>query len=1146
MYPMSEPVFRILGDLEVVGRTAPITVGGRRRRALLAHILVNAGRRLSLDSICDAVWDGHPPAAAPSTVRTYISQFRRLDGDGAGLRIEPDPSGYRIVLGRGLLDAAAFEDRLDAALEREHPSDRLKQLEPALALWRGAALSEFADSEWARVEAQRLDAQRQVALVTRFDALLALGRHAECVGELDAAVASSPFDEGLAARLALARYRSGRPSHALHDLAALRRRLVEELGLSPSTEITDLERRILDHDPALAHSPNESEAIADEVTDGAALPTAPALPRGTVTFLFTDVEGSTRMLHELGAEAYAEVLSTHRSVITDAVGTHGGVVFGSEGDALFCAFSSTPAAVEAARDAQRALRAAHWPLPLRVRMGLHTGEALVVGDDYVGSSVHIVARIAATGHGGQVVASETCRSLAPEAGWVDLDTHRLKDVDRPQHLYQLIVDTEDVFAPLATSENVPTNLPEPVDGFVGRSEDVAELAAQLTEVRLITLTGPGGVGKTRLAVETARESRAAHPGGVHLVELAQLTAGGDVGGSVLRTLVDAGGRGADLPSVVADLADSSSTLLVLDNCEHVVEATAGLIDELLTSQPTLRILATSREPLRVRGEHVRHVPPLSTSSGTGNDSTAGRSPAEQLFVARTAAATGRSVADADEAVVRRICQDLDGLPLAIELAASRTSSLALVDIAERLGNRFALLRSTRAGDDARHRTLAGVVDWSYELLSSPDRLLFNRLAVFADPFTLEAAEAVGAGGSIASESVLEGLGNLVDKSLVQLTTVEGTPAYRMLATLRAYGKQRLEESGALDDAEQQLIDWAMDIVAGLERDMRTARQDAALRGVIVHRGNLRLAHQLERVRGRAVTALRIVASAPIDIPAERARLIDLLTPLVEADGTIDDATRADVLGRAHLAASNLEFERGEFAAGVDHARRAGVVFRQLGDESSTAWASFLETFGAWGIGDLDRARAAIDAARSGFAQIDDRVGAANAAWAAILLDPDLDRAEELGESAEAELRSIDSPFGLAHCLESRALVDLQIDRVDRAAPQLAEALGIFADLRTQGCTAHCLEAIAACVAAVDPRAAGRTTAELLGAAESLRMAGGHRHRPWELGGQRAALELLRRTMSEQELDAAIAAGRDHELSSATDLALRALTAVVEP
>ena len=1140
---MTEPAFRILGNLEVAGRTGPVAVGGRRRRALLAHLLVHTGRRLSLDSICDAVWDGEPPAGAPSTVRTYLSQFRKLDGDGAGLLIEPNPSGYLVTLDRGKLDATAFEDRLDAALQAADPSERLEHLEAALALWRGSALAEFADSDWASAEAQRLRAQRQVAIAARFDALLALGRHDECVGDLDVAVAASPFDERLAARLALARYRSGRPSDALSDLAALRRRLVDELGLSPGAEVTDLERRILDHDPSLAHTPIEPEpASATEETGSPSPPTSTELPDGTVTFLFTDLEGSTRMLHQLGAEAYAEVLGNHRSLISDAVIEHGGVVFGSEGDALFCAFSSTPDAVSAASDAQHALRTADWPLPVRVRMGLHTGEALVVGDNYVGSTVHVVARIAATGHGGQVVASDACRSLAPDASWLDLDTHRLKDVERAQRLHQLVVDRDDAFPPLATTENVPTNLPESVDDFVGRSDDVAALTAQLTDARLVTLAGPGGVGKTRLAIETASESRAAHPGGVHLVELARLGAGGDVAGSVLRTLVDAGGRGDDLPSVLADLTGDSSTLLLFDNCEHVVEATAALIDGILASHPNLRVLATSREPLRVRGEHVRQVAPLSTSSKIESDAGSGRSPAEQLFITRTEAATGRPVNDADAAIVRRICDDLDGLPLAIELAASRTTSLALVDIAERLENRFALLRSTRSGDDARHRTLAGVVDWSYELLSSPDRLLFNRLAVFADPFTLGAAEAVGAGGSIDTDAVLDGLANLVNKSLVQLTTIEGVPAYRMLGTLRAYGRRRLEEADALDEAERRFTNWAVGVTAGLERDMRTARQDAALRDVIVHRGNLRFAHELLLEAGHVVDALRIVTSAPIDIPAERARLIDLLMPLVEADEGINEATRANVLGRASLAASNLEFERGEFAAGVDHARRAGEVFRQLGDESSSAWASFLETFCAWGTGDLDGARAAIDAARAGFAAIDDRVGAANAAWAAILLDPDLDRADELGESAEVELRSIDSPFGLAHCLESRALVDLQTDRVDQAATRLAEALGIFTDLRTQGCLAHCLEAIAACVAASESSAAGRTAGELLGAAESLRVAGGHRHRPWELGGQRAALELSRQTLSEQELDAAMAAGRAHELSSATDLALRALGA----
>jgi hypothetical protein len=311
--------------------------------------------------------------------------------------------------------------------------------------------------------------------------------------------------------------------------------------------------------------------------------------------------------------------------------------------------------------------------------------------------------------------------------------------------------------------------------------------------------------------------------------------------------------------------------------------------------------------------------------------------------------------------------------------------------------------------------------------------------------------------------------------------------------------------------------------------MRTSRQDESLRAVVPHQGNLRTALGAQLDRGEFVNALRIVASVPVDVAPERCRLIDELVPLVESSS---DNRRDEVLGRAHLAASNLEFERGGFQAGADHGRRAGEVFEALGDARSVAWSSFLETFGAWGVGDIERARAAISDARRRFEDLGDRVGQANAAWAAILLDPDFRRADELGEFAESELRSIDSPFALAHCLEARALVDLQQDRIDRAGPWLREALEIFGRLRISGCVAHCLEASAAFAVASHGGVRPAQVAELLGAADGLRTASGHRHRPWELGGQRAALTALRRSMTGDELERAVAAGRGHRLESA--------------
>ena len=579
---VGSPPFAILGKLEVRSRAGAEQVGGRRRRQLLAYLLVNAGGRVSIDGICDAVWEGVPPSGAAATVRTYISQFRRIDVDGPSLVIDADGSGYDIGLDRAGLDSTCFEDRLRGS-DRLEGHGRLEALESALALWRGPALVEFLGAEWSDVEASRLERLREVAVKERFDTLLALGRHSDCLADLAAAVAHAPLDEQLSTQLALAHYRNGQVSEGLGELSSLRRRLADELGISPGTEAIELERRMIERTPDL-DPPSGQERAG---TGGAAR----RLPSGTVTFLFTDVEQSTRLLDELGDRAYADVLAEVRAIISAAVEDAGGVVFGSEGDALFCAFESTSSAARAAIGAQRSIGDHRWPLALR--MGAHAGEALVVGDDYVGATVHVAARIAAAAHGGQVVASDACRLLDPDHAWLDLGRHRLKDVDRPQHLYQL--DTGGgPFPPLATAENVPTNLLASLDPFVGRAEECRHLVALLGEARLVTLVGTGGVGKTRLAMEASRELRAANPGGVYVIELAQLSLEESVEAVITNTLLDQGGYGIDLWSVTSSLIGDDPTLLVLDNCEHVLDRVGGVASELLGRFPSLRVLATSR------------------------------------------------------------------------------------------------------------------------------------------------------------------------------------------------------------------------------------------------------------------------------------------------------------------------------------------------------------------------------------------------------------------------------------------------------------------------------------------------------------------------------------------------------------------------
>jgi predicted ATPase len=472
------------------------------------------------------------------------------------------------------------------------------------------------------------------------------------------------------------------------------------------------------------------------------------LPHGTVTFLFTDIEGSTRLLHDLGAEAYADKLAEHRRVLRDAFERHGGVEVDTQGDAFFVAFPTAPGALEAAREAQA-------DLGLPVRMGLHTGTPLLTEEGYVGADVHRAARIAASGHGRQVLVSAATAALLGSDELRDLGDHRLKDLSAPERIFQL---GRDDFPPLKTLYR--TNLPVPATHFLGRQHELAEIRHLLgrQDVRLVTLTGAGGSGKTRLALQAAGEAAEAYPDGVWWVPLAPLADPADVGPAAARAL----GGGGSLP----ELVDGRGLLLLLDNFEHVVEA-APEVAAVLSECPNAGVLVTSRERLRVQGEHVYPVPVLE------------RAEARRLFVTRARAAQPDFAADEQ---VDELCARLDDLPLALELAAARTSLLSTSQLLERLGNRLDLLRGGRDAE-IRQQTLRATIEWSYELLEEDERNLLAALSVFRGGWTLDAAEQV-------ADADLELMQSLVDKSLVRRWE---TGRFAMLETIREFAAEQLAE-----------------------------------------------------------------------------------------------------------------------------------------------------------------------------------------------------------------------------------------------------------------------------------------------------------------------------------------------------------------
>ena len=556
-------------------------------------------------------------------------------------------------------------------------------------------------------------------------------------------------------------------------------------------------------------------------------------PSGTVTFLFTDIEGSTRQWEE--SPAMSKRVDDHFAVLREAVDRAGGEVFATMGDGIAAAFASAEAAVRAAMWAQSRM----GPTGLAVRMGIHTGEVELVDGDYRGRPVNRAARIMAVGSGGQILVSEVAAALV-QAGpaaveLVDLGTHRLRDLAEPERLWQVVhPDLERAFPAVRGVDSYTNNLPVQRSSLVGREHDVDDVVAQFERFRIVTLTGVGGVGKTRLALHAAADLLPQFTN-VWFVELAGVADPDDVADLIARTVGAA--VVADPLDATAALMLGQATLLVLDNCEHVIERAAEVVDELTSRCPHLSVLATSREMLDVDGERVVAVAPLEPE-GT----------AVELFRQR-AAATGADLGAVSETTMAEICRRLDGLPLAIELAAAWTATLGLPAILDGLDDRLDMLRAGRRRAEDRHGTMRATIEWSYRLLEADEQQLFCWLAVFPGGAELDAATFVAARLGIDTGSATERIGSLVQKSMVALELAEGGGRFRMLETVRAFALERLDAAAERVEALRALAGWMTTITdlpyddpssAAVERNaIRLEREADNWRAAMTLAGRLR-------------------------------------------------------------------------------------------------------------------------------------------------------------------------------------------------------------------------------------------------------------------------------------------------------------------
>jgi len=532
-----------------------------------------------------------------------------------------------------------------------------------------------------------------------------------------------------------------------------------------------------------------------------------------MTLLFSDIEGSTRLLRRAG-DGYAELLLRHRTIVRGAITASGGEEQGTEGDGFFVLFDRPSAACEAALSIQSGLAGEPWPpeCEIRVRVGLHTGE-IEFRDWWVGMAIHEAARIGAAAHGGQTLVSEALRGVVADnlpggATLTDLGRYRLKDIDHPIRLYQLNdVGWRAQFPPLRalSALRLANNLPMRMSSFIGRDHELAELRRRLDSARLVTLTGAGGCGKTRLALETGAALLDGSGDGVWLVELAPVGDADSVATAVANVMGVRGDPTRPTLETLVEAVHDQSMLLILDNCEHVIEAAAGLADALLRACPGVAVLATSREALRVEGEHVYRVPSLAVPPAeTDDQDVICASESVRLLMERAGEQGHGVVLDRDGAIVAaRICRQLDGIPLAIELAAARLRSLSLGDLERHLDERLQLLTGGSRLARPRHRTLRALIDWSWDLLTSSEQSMLARLSVFGGGFDLAAAEAVAPGETAQGEAALEHLDAFVDKSLVQADRSTEAVRYRLLETVRHYAAEKLSQGGDVADRTRQ-------------------------------------------------------------------------------------------------------------------------------------------------------------------------------------------------------------------------------------------------------------------------------------------------------------------------------------------------------
>jgi len=786
-------------------------------------------------------------------------------------------------------------------------------------------------------------------------------------------------------------------------------------------------------------------------------PAQPANPSGTVTLAFTDIEGSTSLLQTLG-DRYPAVLADHHRLIREAFAKHGALERGSAGDGLYFVFQAAGSAVQAAVDGQLAVAAWQWPDNTRVRdrMGLHTGEPVQATEGYIGLDVHRAARICAAGHGGQILVSQTTRDLVagqihPPMGLIDLGSHRLRSLEGPaQRLFQVTgPGLEAEFPPPRTSEAPRNNLRLEVTSFIGREREIEQAAGILEHTSLLTLTGPGGVGKTRLGTRLAQTLLDQFDDGAWVIESGALSDPALVLPSVAGVLGLAEQAGRSLLPTIIEHLKGKRLLLVLDDCDPVLSACAELAEALVRTCPRVRIVVTSREALGVPGESIMPIASLATPESEANLGLAELEgvAACRLFVERARAVQPSFGLTRENApAVVQLCRRLDGVPLAIELAAARVRALPVEQIAARLDDRFRLLTGGSRAVVARHQTLRATIDWSFDLLTEPERAVLRRLSTFAGGAALEAAESVCEGDPVESFEVLDILGRLIEKSLVFTDPSSTEARFRLLETVREYARSRLVEAGEADTALRRHRDWYLALVDGASA--------AFFQGPEPAEWLARLDREHEDLRaamgwcldqpGEAHSGLRMAAGLwryweIRGFLAEGRRWLERMMEAVRGE-------RSTLRANALTGAGNLAFMQGDFSASSSFHEASLTLHRQIGDQQSIAYAANNLANAALQLGDHARARSLYEETLEITRELGDRrgmiFGAINLA-AVATSEGDVATAHDLQDEILGAIRGLGDRWIEAFALDSFGSAASKAGERLEAATLLGESLGIL-------------------------------------------------------------------------------------------------------